>query len=80
MSKHSTVNWGGDLYCLISTGLVPMTTMIRAETEQLGQADKNVISLFLADSARHRDKKGWQAFLNPSSQRLYCNMPQAVPE
>jgi hypothetical protein len=76
MSKHCTVNWGGELYCLVSTGLVPMSTLIRAETEQLGQSDRNVISLFMADSVRYRAFLGWQAFLNPSSQRLFCNIPQ----
>ena len=37
MSKDSIINFGGDLYVMISTGLVPMTTLIRAETEQLGK-------------------------------------------
>jgi hypothetical protein len=76
MSKHCVVNYGGDLYVLISTGLVPMTTLIRAETEQLGQIDRNVISVFLKDAIKYRNNLGWQTFLNPSSGRLFCNMPQ----
>jgi hypothetical protein len=76
MSKQSVVNYGGDLYCLISTGLVPMSTLMRAESEQLGQADRNVFSNFFANSLRSRDRPGWQVLVNPSSGRLICNMPQ----
>ena len=75
MSKHCVINYGGDLYVLISTGLTPMTTMLRAETEQLGQLDKSVISLFLAGSTKYRDRPGWQVFMNPSSSRVFCNIP-----
>jgi hypothetical protein len=75
MSKHSVVNYGGDLYCLISTGLVPMSTLMRAETEQLGTTDRNVFSNFFAAALNHRDSPGWQAMVNPSSGRLIANMP-----
>ena len=79
MSKHAIVNYGGELYVLISTGLVPMSTLMKAETEQLGQVDKSVLSLFMGDSSRHADKPGWQAILNPQSGRLFCNAPQGAP-
>jgi hypothetical protein len=79
MSKHSITNYGGDLYVLISTGLVPMSTMIRAETEQLGQTDRNVVTIFRADSHSYRTSFGWQTYLNPSTGRLVCNMPQGSP-
>ena len=79
MSKHCTINYGGDLYVLISTGLVPMTTVIRAETEKLGQSEKSVLSLFLERSTLNRDQPGWQTMLNPSSGRLICNMPGGAP-
>jgi hypothetical protein len=76
MSKHSVVNYGGELYVLISTGLVPMSTLMRAETEQLGTSDRNVFSTFFQTALLRRDNPGWMAFLNPSSGRLICNMPQ----
>lgn len=76
MSKHSVVNYGGELYVLISTGLVPMSTLMRAEAEQLGQSDRNVFSLFFECTRTHRHLPGYAAFLNPSSGRLICNMPQ----
>lgn len=76
MSKHSVVNYGGELYVLISTGLVPMSTLMRAESEQLGQADRNVHSNFFGAALRFRDRPGWMAMLNPSSGRLICNTPQ----
>ena len=75
MSKHSVVNYGGDLYVLISTGLVPMSTLMRAETEQLGQSDRNVFSNFFGPALFYRDNPGWQAIINPSSGRLIANMP-----
>lgn len=76
MSKHSVVNYGGDLYVLISTGMVPFSTLMRAETEQLGQSDRNVFSNFYKASLNNRQRPGWQAIVNPSSGRLICNMPQ----
>jgi hypothetical protein len=78
MSKHSVVNYGGDLYVLISTGLVPMSVLMRAETEQLGNSDKNIVNEFLA-AAAYRSRPGWEAFLNPSDGRIYCNTPQGSP-
>jgi hypothetical protein len=76
MSKHSVINYGGDLYVLVSTGLVPMSTMIRSETDQLGNADQNVVTFFRAEAIKFRDRPGWQTFLNPSTGRLFCNIPQ----
>jgi hypothetical protein len=79
MSKHAIVNYGGELYVLISTGLVPMSTLMKAESEQLGQVDKSVLSVFTKDATRAADKPGWQAILNPQSGRLFCNIPQGAP-
>ena len=79
MSKHSVINYGGDLYVLISTGLVPMSTMIRAEAEQLGQADQNVVTIFRENSFNYRNDLGWQTYLNPSTGRLLCNLPRGAP-
>ena len=76
MSKHSVVNYGGDLYVLISTGLVPMSTLMRAESDQLAASDRNVVSEFFTSSLAFRSDAGWQTFINPSSGRIICNMPQ----
>jgi len=76
MSKHSVVNWGGDLYCLISTGLVPMSTLMRAESEQLGKSDRDVFTAFQEVSAIRRDAPGWMVINNPGGGSLICNMPQ----
>jgi hypothetical protein len=76
MSKHSTVAYGGELYVLISTGLVPMSTLMKAETEQLGQVDQSVLSIFMERSTQFGDKVGWQAILNPQAGRVFCNIPR----
>ena len=75
MSKHSWINYGGDLYVLISTGVVPFSTLMRAESEQLGSADRNVFTNFFSNALRRRDQFGWQLIMNPSSGRLIANMP-----
>jgi hypothetical protein len=75
MSKHSVVNYGGELYVLISTGLVPMSTLMKAESEQLGQEDRNVFSEFFSKSLAYRTLPGWSVMLNPSSGRMICNLP-----
>lgn len=75
MSKHSVVQYGGELYVLISTGLVPMSTLMRAQVEELGQTDRDVYSMFMDNSRRFRDQPGWQAFIDPSSSRIICNLP-----
>lgn len=79
MSKHACINYGGELYVLISTGLVPMSTLMRAESEQLGQSDKGVVSAFTPISERYRDRNGWSVLLDHSSGRMICNMPLGAP-
>jgi hypothetical protein len=79
MSKHSVAQYGGELYVLISTGLTPLSTMLRAETEQLGQSERNVTSMFLKESINFRSDYGWSTFLNPSTGRMFCNIPQGAP-
>ena len=78
MSKHSVINYGGELYVMISTGVVPMSQLIKSETEFLGNFDRKVISSFLSDSVNYRNTKGWMTFLNPSTGRLICNIPQGT--
>jgi hypothetical protein len=75
MSKHCVVQFGGDLYVQVSTGVVPMTTMLRAETENLGKSDKNVFTMFDQIARTQRNTAGWQLLLDQSSGRLICNMP-----
>lgn len=76
MSKHSVVNFGGELYVLISTGLVPMSQLMRAETAQVGKlADRQNYTAFLA-AADKRDFPGWAVLLDQSTSRMICNMPQ----
>jgi len=76
MSKHCVVNYGGELYVLISTGLVPMSTLMRAESEQLGISDRNVFSAFNAVAQSYRAFAGWSAMADPSSGRIICNLPK----
>ena len=76
MSKQSVANYGGELYVLISTGVVPMSTLMRAESETLGVSDQSVFSNFFAASQRHSDNPGWGLIVNPSSGRLIANIPQ----
>jgi hypothetical protein len=79
LSKHCVSQYGGELYVLVSTGLVPMSTMMKAESENLGQTDRAVISVFMSESNTYRANLGWQTFLNPSSHRMFCNIPQGLP-
>lgn len=78
MSKHSVIQHGGDLFVLISTGLVAMTTLLRAETEQLGKYDKNVFSLFEQNARAQRGAPGWAVILDHSTGRAICNLPQGA--
>jgi hypothetical protein len=56
-----------------------MSTLLKAESDHLGQFEKNIVSTFLADAIQYRTTPGWQAFLNPSSGRLFCNIPLGSP-
>ena len=75
MSKNSIINFGGDLYVLTGSGFIPMTTLIRAETETLGKSDMNVIEEFQEISKSHRDDFGWSVTLNSHTGHAICNMP-----
>jgi hypothetical protein len=75
MSKHCTFNYGGDLYVMLPTGVTPMTAMIKAGKDGLDTVDRSLVQIFLKHSIAHRDEVGWQLFLNPSSGRLFANMP-----
>jgi hypothetical protein len=75
MSKNSVVNFGGDLYALISSGFVPMTTLLKAESENLGQIDLGVMKDFTEIARPQRDTFGWQVILNQQTGHAICNMP-----
>jgi len=75
LSKRALANWGGDLYVMTSTGVVPMTTLMRAEADKLGSYDKAVMSFFYEHSVSFRTFPGWQVMVNPWSNRLICNVP-----
>jgi hypothetical protein len=79
MTKSSVINYGGDLYVLTGTGLLPMTTLIRAESEQLGKSDKKVLSAFRDVSRDQRLTPGWGLILDHTSGRMICNMPLGGP-
>jgi hypothetical protein len=76
MSKHSILNYGGELYVLIPTGVTPMISMIKSGNEGLDTVDRSIVPIFLQASTNHRDQFGWQMFLNPSSGRVFVNLPQ----
>jgi hypothetical protein len=75
MSKHSVLNYGGDLYVLIGTGLVPMSKLIQSETAGLGRVDQSVYTEFLKSSMSHRGLPGWSVVLIHNTGRMVCNMP-----
>lgn len=78
LSKHCVINYGGDLYVLISTGLMPLTTLMRAEDPKLGKSDQDMLTTFLIEARRFADRQGWQAFFNPSTGRMIANIPQGA--
>jgi hypothetical protein len=75
MSKHCVANWGGELWVLCNTGLIPLSTMIRAESEKLGKTERNVVSIFETISQITRKTAGWSVLVDHSSGRVICNMP-----
>jgi hypothetical protein len=75
MSRASLINYGGDLYVMIGTGLVPMTTLLRAEGDQLGKSDRNVMGEFEKSSVPFRDEAGWSVIFNSHTNHAICNLP-----
>jgi hypothetical protein len=74
MSKHSVINWGGDLYVMISTGVVPMSTLMKAESDKLGLADQRVKQRFLEHQLEH-DEPGWSLTMLPHLGIVLANLP-----
>lgn len=75
-SRYSVIQYGGELYALIPTGLTAMSTLIKAGSEGVEQVDQAMISHFLAQSHRNFDRRGWELFLNPNTGRIICNIPE----
>jgi hypothetical protein len=75
MSKHAVLNYGGDLFVLIGTGLVPMSKLIQTETSGLGRVDQSVFTEFLKSSMRYRGLPGWSLVLIHNTGRMVCSMP-----
>lgn len=79
LGKGCVTQYGGDLYVLISSGLVPMSVLMRAGQDELGEFDKRVASAFKELSKPYRDVPGWQLMLDSSLNRIICNMPLGAP-
>jgi hypothetical protein len=75
MAPGCTVNYGGELYVLIGTGLVPMSTLLKAEEDNLGIADQNIMQEFSDVSKTFRDNYGWSVIINSQTNHAICNMP-----
>ena len=75
MSKNSILNYGGELYILTSTGLVPMAMLLQTESDSLGKVDKNVMKEFTRVSKSRRGDFGWSVILNHQTNHVICNMP-----
>jgi hypothetical protein len=75
LSMRSVIQYGGDLYVFVSTGLVPMSTMLRAESEQLGSPDKNVADLFVELTTNKDTYRGWEAILDHNHGWAILNFP-----
>lgn len=75
-SRYCVMNYGGELYALIPTGLTAMSTVLKSGREGVEAADKTVVSRFLASSIVNIDRGGWELFLNPNTGRMFCNIPK----
>ena len=78
LGKGCVTQYGGELYVLISSGMVPMSTMMRAQTEQIGPYDRSVSSAVYDLTNRYRDIPGWSLMLDSTSNRIICNMPMGA--
>ena len=75
MSPGCVVNYGGELYVLIGTGLVPMSTLLKAEEDNLGTSDQNIMQEFSDVSKTFRDAYGWSVIVNSQTNHAICNLP-----
>ena len=75
MSPGCVVNYGGELYVFIGTGLVPMSTLLKAEEDNLGVSDQNIMQEFSDVSKTFRDNYGWSVVVNSQTNHAICNLP-----
>jgi hypothetical protein len=75
MSKHSVVNYGGDLWVMTSTGLAPLSVLIRSETEKLNKAEKGMVTPFREVARKYANMPGWSVVLDSTAGRMICNLP-----
>jgi hypothetical protein len=80
MSRYCCQNYGGDLWTLTSTGLAPLSTLVKSETEKINKAEKGVVSYFRDVSERFPTLPGWYVLLDNSTGRMLCNMPLGAPD
>ncbi len=78
MSPRSVLQYGGELYVFVSTGFVPMSTMLRAESEQLGAPDKNVTDVFSTLTANKSQIPGWSTILDYNHGWAILNFPSGA--
>jgi hypothetical protein len=78
MSKHCVVQYGGDCYVLTSVGLMPLSTLMRSENDQLAKVDRNLLTMFNQHYILRATAPGWSIMLNPSTGRLICNLPEGA--
>jgi hypothetical protein len=74
MHKNALALYGGDLYAQVTTGLVPMSVVIRDQTESLGKYDKGIQPGFLA-RAKFKNRGGWAVQMEHSNGWFICNLP-----
>jgi hypothetical protein len=75
LSRICVQNYGGDLYILSGTGVMPLSTLMKAETEELGESDTDVYSAFNDVATLYRTSPGWQLGLDHTTGRFIANMP-----
>lgn len=79
MSRICVQNYGGDLYILSGTGVMPLSTLLKSEEDELGQSDRDVYSEFNTVGMLYRNNPGWQLGIDHSTGRFIGNMPLGAP-
>lgn len=80
VSGKAVMNYGGDLLVFTSTGLFPMSTLIRAEADKLSTIDRDVTQMFRDLTRAVREgTAGFQLTLAYESGWAICNFPTGAP-
>jgi hypothetical protein len=72
--KNAIALYGGDLFVQVNTGLIPMSVVIRDQTESLGKYDKAIQPGFLERSI-YKSRPGWGLILEHANGWFICNLP-----